>query len=276
MAIFAKELTSYLARSVDATERESSDEPPGTTFLREVVDLCDAIHHCKRWFARKQNGDFTKDSADSFERIVTATFALLMSHFETFQKHQFARLVDASFMFEGPDVPELARRLEKEGCTISLQRVLVGAGEFGEVGEIVADALPGWHRAERVNSYFRTIFQDFSLYSNHVARELNILWQLRHSVVHTGGVIIRADAIKVEGLKSYGNRRLVFGEEFMSAIGRRFHIMVEVVLQPLRQKVVDVYTPLEDESDEDTRGLIHSLVGFSSSRNSWFRNQGSP
>lgn len=201
MVLFSKEIASYLSQK-EGSGATGVNEPPGETFLNEAVDLCDAIHHCKRTFTRRKDGGFTKDSGDSFERIVTSTFALLMSHFETFQKQQFARLIDAYFIFSGPDELELAKRLEKVGCELSLERVLVGAGEFGEVGEIISDALPGWHNSDRVNTYFRTIFQDLNLYSNDLVRELDILWQLRHSIVHTGGVVSRADAIKVPGLAS--------------------------------------------------------------------------
>lgn len=276
MTLFRKQVTSYLSPNAPWRGDEESSAPPGEIFLCEVVNLCDAIQHCKRSFTRKKNGEFSKDSADSFERIVTSSFALLMSHFETFQKEQFARLIDANFTFQGPDEVDLAKRLEKAGCEISLQRVLVGAGDYGEVGEIIADALPGWHNAERVNTYFRTLINDFNIYSNEIVRELDTLWQLRHSIVHTGGVISRADAVKVGGLARYGNKRLVFGEEFMPAIGRRFHIMVEAVLIPLRQKLVPAFIPIEGETEEDQKSLIYSLVGYSSPRKSWFRHYNKP
>lgn len=271
MALFSKAITSYLSQD-KGSGAVAVNEPPGETFLNEVVDLCDAVNHCKRTFTRKKRGGLTKDSADSFERIVTSTFAVLMSHFETFQKRQFAHLIDAYFIFATPDELELAKRLQKVGCELSLQRVLVGAGEYGEVGEIVADALPGWHNSERVNAYFRAIFQDLNLYSNDLIRELDILWQLRHSIVHTGGVISRADAKKVSGLAGYGNRRLGFGEEFMPAIGRRFHIMIETILLQLGNKVTAGYKMGEGETDEDKKSLIYSLVGFSSRRKSWFKH----
>lgn len=271
MALFSKQITSYLSKA-QGNGAGNVNEPPAEAFLNEVIDLCDAVHNCKRTFTRAKSGELTKESRDSFERIVTSTFAVLMSHFETFQKRQFAHLIDAYFIFSGPDELELAKRLEKVGCELSLSRVLVGAGEFGEVGEIVADALPGWHNSVRVNAYFRTIFQDLNLYSNDLVKELDILWQLRHSIVHTGAVISRADSKKVPGLAAYGDRRLVFGEEFMPAIGRRFHIMIETILMPLKQKVTAGYKMGDGETDDDKNSLIYSLVGFSSRRKSWFKH----
>lgn len=58
----------------------------------------------------------------------------------------------------------------------------------------------------------------------------------------------------------------------MSAIGRRFHIMVEAILMPLQQKVTTGYKIGDGETDADKKSLIYSLVGFSSRRKSWFKH----
>lgn len=271
MPLFQKPITDYLEGSLTANQAQDRGISPASKFLGEVVDLCDAVHHCKRKFPRKKDGTFTKDSSDSFERIVMSSFAMMMSHFETFQREQFAALIDWSFAFDCPDPTELAKNLEKAGCELSLRRVLVGPGDEGEVGEIVGDAMPGWHNSARVNTYFQAIIPAYSFYSNAVISELDKLWQLRHSIVHSGGVLSRADAIKVSGLASYGNRKIVFGEDFMPAIGRRFHIMIQKTVTPLNEKVTDLFISLPDETEEDRSNAIDLMVGFSSRRPSWFR-----
>lgn len=267
--MFTKPITSYLE---GRTNHRDTLGPPGSVFLHEVVNLCDATHHCKRWFARKKDGAFTKDSQDSFDRLVTASFAMIMSHFETFQRRQFAVLIDSGFMMEMPTEAELAKRLQKVGCELNLERLLIGANENGEVGEIVADLLPGWHNPERVNTYFRTIFQDVNLFSSVLTVELELLWQLRHSIVHTGGVITKPDARKIPGLRAHAEHSVTFSEDFMPALGRRLHIMIEDSLGRLRTKVASVYMQLQHESDEDRDDVIFGTVGFSSPRKSWFRD----
>ncbi len=270
--MFKKKVTSYLSKNVLDYRESDLLASSATVFLREVVSLCDSIHSCKRTFKRKKNGSFTKDSSDSFERIVVSSFALLMSNFEMYQKKQFSHLVDSHFSFDGLGEVALAKNLEKAGCSISLQRVLAGGGDYGEVGDIIADALPGWHNPERVNVYFRSIFPEFNLYSKKIIQELLVLWQLRHSIVHTGGVVTRADSVKVPALSKYRDTRIVFGEEFMPAVGRRFHIMIELILRGLREVIVEKISPYEGQKEQDKEEFIDSLVGYSSPRKSWFRN----
>ena len=270
MATFNKDITDYFPSDRLPRVDKTLDQSPATTFLREVVDVCDAIHHCKRTFTRKKNSEFTKDSSDSFQRITTSGFALLMSHFETYQKAQYAEILNARFLFDLPDELELARRLEKEGCIVTLPRVLAAGEDSGETGRIIADALPGWHNPDRVNRYFHTLFPDLNLFSNDLVREFNVLWQLRHSIVHTGGAVSREDAIKVPSLRHYGERKLVFGEEFMPAIGRRFHIVIQIILDPLKQKAQQLFQVI-DETDAEIVNIIDTIVGYSSRRKSWFR-----
>lgn len=271
MTLFQKPITDYLEGSQQTRAAVDHSKSPASEFLEEVNDLCDAVHHCKRKFPRKNNGEFTKDSSDSFERLVMASFALMMSHFERFQREQFAALIDWSFAFSCPEPIELAKNLEKAGCELSLPRVLVGPGDEGEIGEIVADAMPGWHNSARVNAYFKAIIPAHTFYSNAIVAELDKLWQLRHSIVHSGGLLTKADAIKVTGLSGFANRQIKFGEGFMPAIGRRMHIVVQKTLTPLKDRMENLLLPLPDEPEEERQSAIASMVGYQSRRPSWFR-----
>ena len=272
MKLFTKKIDTYLTGATRAKEGGELNDPPGKAFLDELIDLCDSVHHCARTFSRKKNGDFTKDSADSFNRISTATFALLMSNFETFQKKQFATIIDSNYALKSINTIDLAQKLEKEGCRLELSRVLVGGGDFGETGEIVADSMPGWHNPSRVNTYYRTIFPQLNFYSTEIISELETLWQLRHAIVHTAGIVSQADAIKVPSLYTMSNRRIVFGEGFFPAIGRRFHILIESVLDRLRLEFTKDYKEFEGESEQDREDYLNVLLGYSSRRKSWFRN----
>jgi hypothetical protein len=53
-----------------------------------------------------------------------------------------------------------------------------------------------------------------------------VLWQIRHSIVHTGAWLTLPDAQKVKRLKPYGGKPLVFEDSFINAVSRRFHRIV--------------------------------------------------
>jgi len=173
-------------------------------------------------------------------------------------------------MYSIDDV-HLAKALEKEGCSISLLRVLAGRGDPREPGQIVADALTGWHNPDRVNAYFRLIYPTFNFYSNDAKDELEVLWQLRHSIVHTGGTITREDAAKVRSLRGYNDRKIVLGTEFFPAFARRFHIMVQLSVEGLEVQVRKAFRSGEDAESDD--GIIKEVVGIGSPRKSWFRKE---
>lgn len=266
MAMFSRPLTSYFPSATLQWIGTPLDEPPATTFLKEVAHICDAVTHCSRHFARKKDKSFTKDSFDSFQRLSMSSFALLLSHLETFQKAQYATIINCVDFLSGPDDQELAKRLEKCGCVLSLERILAGRGDPREPGEIVADSMKGWHSPEKVNAYFRVVFPQVQVFSNDAVTELELMWQLRHSIVHTAGIITREDSIKAPALAGLCERRLVFSEGFIPAVGRRLHIMVEAALAQLGAAFRKELRPTEEPE-----GLIESAVGLDSPRRSWFR-----
>lgn len=140
MALFTRQLTDYFSKEL-LWAHKPLNEPPATTFLKEVAHICDSINHCARHFPRRQDKELTSDSSDSFQRLSMAAFALLLSHFEAFQKAQFAILINTLDFLQGVDDVEVVRRLEKVGCTLTLQRIISGRGDPREPGEIIADSL---------------------------------------------------------------------------------------------------------------------------------------
>lgn len=273
MALFKKCLTSYFPRDSLPHASVPVNEAPATVFLDEIVDVCDSINHCARSFSRKKNGELTKGSNSAIQRLTTSAFALMMSHFETYQKAQFAELINTLDFMNAIEDAELAKRLDKCGCQLSLARILTGRGNPREPGEIVADALPGWHHPERVNTYFKVVFPQHNFYSNEEIAELELMWQLRHSIVHTGGVITREDARKVASLSTYSDRGIVFSESFMPAVGRRFHIILQRVLDRLKPEIIKAWS--SDYAEIDAKlgydPLVDAIVAYKSPRNSWFK-----
>lgn len=265
--MFRKNLTDYFPSAGLPWGHAPVNQPPAQIFLTGTVEIVDAINHCSRTFTKKKSGDFTKDSADSYQHMAISAFALMMSHFERFQKAQFAELINTMDFMDGIDDVQLSKELEKKGCSLSLQRILAGRGEPREPGQIVADAMPGWHSADRVNRYFNIIFPRVQFYSAACARELDLMWQIRHSIVHTAGVITREDAGKVPDLRGYADRRLQLGTEFVPAVARRFHIMLKESVDKLWQATKEA---LEEAGEtEELEDLVDSIVGIDSPRRSW-------
>ncbi|RON08463.1 hypothetical protein BK659_13780 [Pseudomonas brassicacearum] len=195
-----------------------------------------------------------------------SSFALILSHFEKYQRSLFFEIFEVVGFMEGFNDVDLSKRLEKVGCVLSLQRIISGRGDPREVGHIIADALPGWHNPERVNSYFKIFFSDLNFYSKAMVTELEMMWQLRHSIVHTAGVVSREDAMKAPELRGLRDKGLVFSEGFINEVGRRFHMIVQLSLQQLEQAVRKAITP----SLEDPEDLIEPLIRFESPRSTWF------
>lgn len=270
--MFKKPLTDYFP-AADLPIASIGNESPGTTFLREVVELCDSVNHCLRSFSRKKNGALTKDSADSYSRIANSTFALVMSHFETFQRRQFSDLIEWRFMYECHSESDLARALEKIGCRVTILRTLAGGNAYGDAdsGDVIADSMPGWHDPSRVNTYFRAVLPTHCFYSDSACKELRLLWQLRHSIVHCGSVITPGDALKVRALSRYRSRVLQFDEKFFSVLGRRLHILTQAILDPLISHIEPLLIKDDLDTDEDIEHILGLIAGYESPRISWFR-----
>lgn len=73
------------------------------------------------------------------------------------------------------------------------------------VGMLIADSMRGWHDPEAVNGMFRAFGSGTDLFSRDDCERLAVLWQFRHSIVHTGGTLTQPDAQKVEAIKSLGD-----------------------------------------------------------------------
>ena len=126
--MFRRELTDYIEKVHAGPEYLPVGVSSATIFLRELVEICCGLNHCSRRFTRKQDGTFNKDSQDSYQLLAIAAYALMMSHFEAFQKAQFGSLINALDFLEGTDDAELARLLEKVGCNVTVHHILAGRG----------------------------------------------------------------------------------------------------------------------------------------------------
>ena len=201
---------------------------PATAFLRYSIEAKCAIDLCARQFPKKNDGTFTKDSEDSLQHLVSAMLPLLMGHFETFQRYLFAGIFDRSIYLNGFDIDKFSKRLSKDhNVSFDIARLAAHRQSgLSSVGLLLANSVNGWHNPHKVNSLFNTFGLNYQLFKEEDCSKLRVLWQLRHSIVYTGGTLTLADAQKVPELYGLGERKIVFQKNFIFEVARKLHPLV--------------------------------------------------
>jgi hypothetical protein len=235
-----KKLEKYLSNATaHQTSLDAYLQCPAETFLLYVCDAYDAFHHCEAKFTKKANGDYNSDSEDSLRLISCALLGSLMGHFETYQKTLLAGLIDTSSNFPDFDAEAFTKHFSKHcGGDISIQvgRLLSLRGASTQVGYVISDSLNGWHDPKRVAAFFKSMAIKKDIFTADHASDLEVLWQLRHSVVHTGAWLSLPDSQKVKRLSAHGNKPIVFNHPFVNATCRRFHKIVKHVNETILQE----------------------------------------
>lgn len=229
---FEKYLTDGTACHVGHDEYVKS---PATAFLRYLVEAKSAIDLCTRSLPKKTNGDFSKASEDSIQYLTVSSLPTIMGHFETYQRYLFAGMFDLSVHLEKFDITTFFKGLEKE-TSINLDWGRLAAHRAagaGSVGALLADSINGWHSPEKVNKYFGCFRLNFEPFGNTERARLKTLWQLRHSIVHTGGTLTLADAQKVETLEGLGDRKIAFENNFIFEVARKLHPLIKTSTEGL-------------------------------------------
>ena len=262
-------LLDYLTEPVtDRVDYEDFLASPFRAFLHQSVHLFDAFNSCRRHFARKpvRKAEYTKDSVHSMQEIASPLLVALMSNLELLQRCVFAKLFDLSSPLFSPDV--LLQRLRQADIAIDMRHVVGYRGNEAAVGNIVADALTGWHDPSKVNEYLMGLLNAGQFYPDDVAQEIRVLWQLRHSIVHTGGTLTVPDAQKVEELGPYAGRAIVFRYQAVDGIVRWFHRALNTVRDGFFPKVRARFkTGYEGHVKHD----INTLFKLDSPRASWLK-----
>lgn len=236
MAKPTKEFHQYLTTATNAHVSHTEYlHSPATAFLKYTVEAKSAINLCARYFPKNKNNDFTKDSLDSLQHLISASLPTIMGHFETFQRYLYAGIFDLSVFLNNFDVTKFFDTLSKEtNISIDWPRLAahrdIGANS---IGTLLADSMTGWHDPERVNRYFAAYKLPYTPYSASSIEKLKTLWQLRHSIAHTGGTLTRADAQKVSSLKGAGGAQIAFENQFTFEVARKLHPIVQNATQGL-------------------------------------------
>ncbi|MCU0551528.1 MAG: hypothetical protein MUC48_19470 [Leptolyngbya sp. Prado105] len=217
---------------------------PAIAFLKYAIEAKCTVDLCIRQFPKKKDGNYKKVAADSLQHLVSAMLPSLMGHFETFQRYLFAGTFDRSIYLQSFKADVFFKNLSKN-TTVSLDPVRLAAHRqlgLTSVGLLLADSLTGWHDPIRVNELFCAFDLNRQLFSADHCSKLRVLWQLRHSIVHTGGTLTRADAQKVSDLSNLGDSKVIFENNFIFEVARKLHPLV-------KQSTVGVGEALQREID---------------------------
>lgn len=271
MARPKKEFEEYLLSNDQKSEKYVSQQSyfrsPATAFLKYTIEAKDAINMCIKYFPKKADDGYTSAADDSLRYLVVALLPAIMGHFETYEKVLFAGMYENSVHLKGFNIrkfhKDISEAAEKTVC-IDLNGISPyrNTNDFS-VGMMLADSMRNWSSPEFVNRYFHC-FVNYYLFSKNHKKQLSVLWQLRHSIVHNGGTITRADAQKISQLESFANMNILLDKNFILEVSRKMHEIVKDATLGIGEKYKEKLSANIDESsleDINTFFDVKSSVG---------------
>lgn len=203
---------------------------PATAFLAYANRAKESIEFCKQNFPKHSgNNNLTTDSIINVQLLMNSVLASLLGHFETFEKHLFAGTFERTVYLNNFNSHHFFKTLDiKDDIPVSKLQMLGNRKGDTFVGLILANSLNEWQNPTTVIKYFNAfnLQPPRSFFSNENKVNLEILWQLRHSIVHTGGTLTKSDALKVKELKNTSGKNIVFSTKFIYELTKWFHSLV--------------------------------------------------
>lgn len=266
-----KTLESYLIDAPASAHKTSLNaylNCPASTLLTYICDAHDSFFHCKNKFTKLKSGKYNKDSEDSLHYISCAILGTVMGYFETYQKTLFAGLVEMSSIFPGFAPDKFLENFKKNNIEISIPviRLLAFRTLNAPVGLVLAEALSGWHNPGKVNTFFKIIGCKQDLFSPDDVSDIEVLWQLRHSIVHTGAWLTLPDAQKVKRLSRFGDKPIVFDHAFIDGMARRMHIIIR---EANKRILASCTTMLGSAPDAASIDKLQNFLAVNSPKNTW-------
>ncbi len=267
-----KEFHEYIQTGIKSkiTSQKNYVESPATAFLKNVVEAKSSIELCVRQLPKKNDGAYTQKSYDTLQYLSLAVLPTIMGHFETFERYLFAGIFDQSVFLKDFDVGQFEKQINKQG-NVAFDIVRLSAyRKVGaeSIGILLADSLFGWHNPARVNSLFNAFQLNYELFSSDDCLKLDTLWQLRHSIVHTGCTLALPDAQKVKQLENLGGKQLSFENNFIFEVARKLHPIVKKTTEGIGQKFKN---KLIDNISKNDRNKIDKLFNVKSSISVWLK-----
>lgn len=268
-----KHLDEYLLSSsayygLEYIKFEDYAKCPSTTFLRYAVDVKDAVRYCGKYFQTNSDGDYNKDSKESLCHISAALLPSLMGHFESFQKSIFAGLFEYSRFLDKFDIKMFLKNIGNiQDVQLDVSRISAYRGQPAPIGQLLADSLSCWHAPGKVNSLISAFDLKTQFYDSAAIEDLTILWQLRHSIVHTGGWLTLPDSQKVKRLSNRRERPVIFNDNFIPAVSKRMHYIVADSMSRLK----NVFCKRIPQAVLDFSPDVEVFFAVDSKNRSWLR-----
>ena len=267
-----KEFQEYLTSHNSSSHVGHSDylKSPATAFLKFLVEAKNAIDLCNRNLLTNKDGNHSKNTTDTLQHLQIALLPALMGHFETFQRYLFAGIFDHSIYLSNFAPDEFFAKLKKE-CSVNIDPVRLSAYRgigASSIGTLLADSLTGWHNPGKVNKLFDCFCLEYRFWSSDACKKLGVLWQLRHSIVHTGGTLTLPDSQKISELHAHGDKQIVFEDNFIFEVSRKLHPIVQTATEGIGNKFKSKLTP---NLDAEARKKIDTFFEVKSSVSVWLR-----
>lgn len=273
----AKEFYQYIQLPSKASQTlENYAKSPAVAFLKYAIDAKDASCMCQNKFQKKKDGNYHKDAEDSLHVINAGLLAAIMGNFETYQKYLFAQMYEYSIYLNKFDISHFCKMIKHGSDDIDLSLLKVSAYRDNPmgVGLILAYQLNGWQTPSVISTYFDAFGlrgrdgKAAAIYTPENKKDLSILWQMRHSIVHTAGVITIPDSQKISQLNKLGNKDIVLDKEFIPTVARKMHKIVKSSVQRLG----DAYMlNLRSDVDNSVKKRIEDIFEVKSSIPSWLK-----
>lgn len=234
---------SYLVNSIQIqnTGLASWDESirsPAVYFLSQVVNLNKSLRYCMEQFPSKDKATsrvgykpiekLTPEGQQVIFRLSAAAFVAMMGHFEIYQRSFLAGLFDATRFIRSLDMDAAMRGIFGDGKDSSVRMIDFAAyrGQPAYIGRLLTDSLTVWHNPQRINSIVKSMLPRVDFYAAEDVRYLNCLWQIRHSIAHSGGWLTPPDAQRIPELHGMGGQPISFDHNFIRQIHEEFHAVV--------------------------------------------------
>lgn len=261
---------------------EDYAKSPATAFLKYVVSAKDAANQCLIKFKTTARArTYTRDALDSIYIINAGLLASIMGNFETYQKFLFANMFEYSVYLNKFDVKDFLKALKKSvkadvstKFEVDFVRVSGYRDTSVPVGLILADQLSNWQSPEIVNAFFKSFrlenaaHRPLDIYSNDSKEKLSVLWQMRHSIVHTASTITLPDAQKVRPLNNFGGKVISLDRMFINEVARKMHPIIKNATDNMKSVFVHNLKPT---TPADVRSKIDDLFKVTSTCSTWLR-----
>lgn len=242
-------------------------DSPGSAFLQYSLDAKDSIALCRENFPTNKDGSYTDSGKRGLENLCSAILPAFMGNLAVFQKHLFAGMFEHSALLHGFDVGAFLECIEKDYSSVfSPARLAAYRGTETSIGIVLAESMQGWQYPEMVNSNFSYFGFSQNFYTDSDCRKLSVLWQLRHSIVHTGGTLTIQDSQHLEELGSWSDFPVIFNENFYFDISRIFHSLIASAVGRLEE---DFRANMLDDIDRHKLNRVDKLFEVSSKCAEW-------